>query len=146
MSQGRALQSLSLTGIWRGAVTDQEQRFPHQRGASEQRARTALPERNRQQSKHRFQGFCQEKLHFKTFLWINLCFSFMLEKMLLMSFLTCFQQCTIFACPVGNRKASKYRKSKDKDVSGGVHICVLHREIVYITFTITQICALLLCS
>lgn len=46
-----------------------------------------------------------------------------------MSLLTCFQQCVIFACPVGNCEASKYRKSKDKDVSGGVHICVLHREI-----------------
>lgn len=129
---GKCSAILSSRRICWGAVTDQKQRFLHQSCASEQKAKTALMERNRQQSKHRFQCFIR-KNYFKRLLWISLSLSFILQKMLLMSLLTCFQQCTIFACPVGNCEASKYRKSKDKDVSWGVHICVLHREISYIT-------------
>lgn len=55
-----------------------------------------------------------------------------------MPLLTCLQQCTVFACPVGNGEASKHRKAKDEDVSGGVHICVLHREMVQVMFGTTR--------
>lgn len=106
------------------------------------KSKKSPPRKKQATGKAQVSGFYQKNLHFKRFLWISLCFSFMLQKMCLMSLLTCFQQSTIFACPVGNREASKYRKSKDKDISGGVHICVLHREIVYVMFGITRICRL----
>lgn len=57
VSQGRALQSLA----WQKSVEAQslaKSRDFHTR--AEQRARTALPERNRQKSKHRFQAFMRK--------------------------------------------------------------------------------------
>lgn len=116
VSQGSALQSLAQEESAEVQSLTKSRDFLHQSCASEQKAKTALTERNRQQSKHRFQCFIR-KNYFKRLLWISLSLSFILQKMLLMSLLTCFQQCTIFACPVGNCEASKYRKSKDKDVS-----------------------------
>lgn len=65
---GKCSAILSPRRICWGAFTSHKLWFLHQSCASEQKAKTALTERNRQQSKHRFQHFIR-KNYFKRFLW-----------------------------------------------------------------------------